>query len=435
MGIHSYPIHLPSCPHQGDLESALSREKELREQLAVREAAGQSMSADLEQTRALLDAATTRCEKAERGAAELKRQRKLLQDDIKEMEDLLLESERERKEARRVGSRGAAGGAAADLPAPAPQIRQRYVDLGEKMEMLLREERASREQVDRDTVALDLLASERAEMKERVKEGRKAAKRLEEQVAALTEELGRCRTESEERAERCSVAEKKLQLMARRQQEQQRAFETQVQVLRAQLDELQEAVDKARKRTVAVRAEVQRECEERASVESKQLELRYERRVQELELELRSLRAVDTSQQHQLFQQYLEARLAAVRSMDGSTGGSVGAGSTGGGLDDQIDRRIKAVLEASHTSTSFLPAARLLPLSPFATLGRSACPRRRWLPGCSWPGRSRSRSTRPGSTSCGPSMRTGWRRWAASGQTGPPSPSAGGPPARQSGSR
>lgn len=304
---------LARLQEQGEVTSM--REKELRDQTAAQSTNAQALALELENTRATLDQTVGKVEKLERGAADLRRQRKALQDDIKELEGLLGASEAERKE-----------------------LRARYVDLGEKMEMLLREEKATKEQSDRDILAVDVLAAEKAEIRDKAKQMKKAKVRLEQVCTELQSENAQLRQTLEDRSEKLSISEKRVQILVKKQQEHQQQFDAQLGVLKGQIEELEGALEKSRRRCEAVRKDVQKELEERADLELRQLEVKYERRVQELELEVRHLRTLDQNQQQSLFQQYVEAKLESIRLLEDPR-------VKDRTMDDHIERRVKAVLD------------------------------------------------------------------------------------------
>ena len=152
-----------------------AREAELKEREASLAARGgdaaaqaQAVAYNLDTVGRDLEVERTRSERLERAVAELKRQKKQLQMEVGEVEELLSESERERAE-----------------------IRSKYMSLGEKMEMLLHEEEAVKEESRGVQALLEGTKSSQQELELALHDSRSTAAAEERQLKADAHEVSR----------------------------------------------------------------------------------------------------------------------------------------------------------------------------------------------------------------------------------------------------
>lgn len=270
-------------------EEARLRERTLELEDHVRRETDQNTAAV-----ASLEVSGIKIAKLEKANAELRRQRRALQEDLREVEELLAESERERH-----------------------QVAQKYLSLGEKMEVLLAEEEATRTAADREISVLDKVAGERHQLLHKAKQWRREAKRLERRVSELEADLKQVGEENTQRGEALHHADRALVQLRDASQSRTRELEHQVMVLKSQVSDLETIVRRADGRADHLRASIQNDFGQRLELELKEQRLKYERRIAEVELEAR--RAMQ-DESKTAFKQWVDSRVKHSSTTEASSG-------------------------------------------------------------------------------------------------------------------
>ncbi|KAL3149782.1 hypothetical protein ABBQ38_013608 [Trebouxia sp. C0009 RCD-2024] len=264
----------------GHKELALSADHgRTREQLAA-------ANVEVEACRSQVEVSQAKLQRLERSNAHLRKQRAQMMADLQEVENVLGESEQERKD-----------------------IRHKYIALGEKLELVLHQEERVKEGAERDTQAakmavkeavsdLEMVSSERAELASRLNEQlalleeeqhskRKLRKKLTKRVEEAEREVAQLQQKLEDKAIRLEKASKEFNGLAQRTEQQATAFEHKIEQLQSQCCQLEKELARKQGDADVFRHEAENKMAERMRVALREQQLEYESQVREMESKLK----------------------------------------------------------------------------------------------------------------------------------------------------
>ncbi|KAK9830105.1 hypothetical protein WJX72_009812 [[Myrmecia] bisecta] len=266
----AFQQHLAVC---GAKTSAWSdREQQLAASQKQAVEMAKALRSELDTVQAALENAVAKADKVERETRQLRKGKAQMLSDMAELEGLLSESEQERKD-----------------------IRDRYIALGEKVELLLHEEATTKEMAQRNKEAAKLavqdavkdlegVASDCSTLHKKLKDKRRAEKKLAKRLEAAERELVSLRQDIAHRDKELAKATTTIA-----------AYEAKVAALQAREKVLADDLERRKVNKDEIRGQVKREAEDRLKIELKQQSLEYERRIQDLELQNKHFSANELS--------------------------------------------------------------------------------------------------------------------------------------------
>lgn len=259
-----------------------AHEQQLAAELATANGSLGQTKAELASVQALAAGLQQQREQLEEAVAEARRQKKALAENVAEVEGLLSDSERERK-----------------------SLRGKYVELGARVEEMLRDEAAAKEAAGREMDKLraalaeagrelSAIASEREAARSKASalakqldgekhQHKRDVRKLEKRMVRAVRELDDSKQELLGRSGEIMELQNQIRQIMLKREGEVHATEGQAAALKAQIAVLQGELEKQKERFTFQGKEQDREYQERLQHELKQQQIKYERRVQELE--------------------------------------------------------------------------------------------------------------------------------------------------------